>query len=232
MRVSEETEHLVVVTGASSVPNDVADRVPGEAIVLGVDAGFDLALAAGLRPYGLIGDMDSISSDGQDWARRHATISRHPTDKNETDTELALAFAADMNPQRLTMIGGGDRLDHTVAALGALGAANLTGVPEIDAWWDGEHLDVVHGPGRRTLQLEPGSTLSLLALGRRCERLAIDGVRWPLEKFELAPVVGRGISNEVVDPDGRVTISLSHGVVWIFDTPSTPTPDRKRSTPR
>ena len=35
---------------------------------------------------------------GSAWAKQHATIQRHPTDKNATDTELAVAFAAGMNP--------------------------------------------------------------------------------------------------------------------------------------
>ena len=31
----------------------------------------------------------------------------------------------------------------------------LTSVPRIDAWWDGQHVDVVHGPGRATSSSSP-----------------------------------------------------------------------------
>jgi len=192
--------------------------------VLGVDSGLDAALSAGLRPSGLIGDLDSVSDDGLAWAEAHATIARHPADKTQTDTELALAFAAGMRPERLTMIGGGDRLDHTIAAIGALAARHLTGVPILDCWWNGQHLDVIHGPGRRELLLEPTSTLSLLAIGPKCNGVGISGVRWPLDKHRLEPVVGHGVSNEVTDADGVVPITVSSGVLTIFNVPQTDPP--------
>lgn len=217
-------DHIVIVTGAASLPDHVVAAIPPAAIVLGVDGGLDMALAAGLRPSGLIGDLDSVSAEGLEWARAHATVAKHPTDKNQTDTELALAFAADMNPERLTLIGGGDRLDHTIAAIGSLAARPLTGIPVLEGWWEGQHLDVLHGPARRQLDLEPGSTLSLLAIGPACKVVTIDGVLWPLTEHRLDPVIGLGVSNEVTDPDGTVSISLSVGVLTVFDEPRTPSP--------
>lgn len=221
-------EQIVIVTGASPLPDHVVAAIPPAAIVLGVDGGLDLARAAGLSPSGLIGDLDSVSSEGLAWAKQHATVARHPTDKNQTDTELALAFASDMQPARLTLIGGGDRLDHTIAAIGSLAARILTGVPLLEGWWDGQHLDVLHGPARRTLELEPNSTLSLLAIGPRCIGLTITGVRWPLADHRLEPVTGLGVSNEVIAPDGRVSISVSTGVLTVFDQPRT-SPDPRPS---
>lgn len=212
-------DHIVIVTGATPIPDHVITAVPDSAIVLGVDSGFDHALAAGLRPNGLIGDLDSVSDEGRAWAEEHATISSHPADKNETDTELAVAFATGMAPAWLTMIGGGDRLDHTLAAIGALGAPGATSIPRLDAWWNGQHLEVMHGPSRRTLSLAPDSTLSLLVLGRPCDGVSISGVRWPLDGIRLEPVVGHGVSNEVTDPAGDVSISLSSGVLTVFDHP-------------
>ena len=227
-------EHIVIITGSAPLVDEVIAWIPDRAILLGVDGGLDHALAAGLRPSGVIGDMDSITDDGLAWARAHATVASHPTDKDETDTELALAFAADMNPERITMLGAGDRLDHSIAALGALGAPSLTNVPIVDAWWGDQHVDVIHGPDRRTLHLEPDSALSLLAIHGPVSKVTISGVRWPLDEHDLAPVVGLGISNEVVaepsDHDdapqpGTVEISISSGVLTVFDVPSPQLPD-------
>ena len=212
-------EHIVVVTGADPLDDRIAALVPDDALVLSADGGLDVALAAGLTPGVLIGDLDSVSIDALDWAAENGTIERHPADKDHTDTELALRHAVELRPRRLTLIGGGDRLDHTIAALGALGAPHLTSIPEIDAWWGGEHVDVVHGPARRRLRLEPGSTLSLLVFGRHCEKVRLDGVRWPLRDAQLATAVGVGVSNEVTAPDGIVSVALSDGVLTIFDVP-------------
>jgi thiamine pyrophosphokinase len=212
-------EHIVIITGTAPLNPRIVDTIPVSAIVLGVDGGLDAALEMGLRPSGLIGDLDSVSDEGIAWAKTHATIARHPTDKVQTDTELALLFAADMQPERLTMIGGGDRLDHTIAALGALAAGRLTSVPVVDGWWNDQHLDIIHGPGRRELRLERGSLLSLMAIGPKCRGVGISGVRWPLDDHDLDPVVGLGVSNEVSDPDGVVQITVSSGVLTVFDVP-------------
>lgn len=219
MATASNTEHIVIVTGASPLADAAVASIPEAAIVIAVDGGLDHALAAGLHPSGLIGDLDSVSADGLAWAEQNATISRHPADKDDTDTELALRFVADMTPTRLTMIGGGDRLDHTFAALGALGLPELTSIPVIDAWWGNQHVDVLHGPGRTALQLAPDSIVSLLALHGECTGVSMTGVRWQLDDATLSPVVGRGVSNEVV-ADGAVDVKLSTGVLTVFDVPA------------
>ena len=72
----------------------------------------------------LVGDLDSISADGRMWAYAHdVEIDEQPVDKDATDTELALAQAAacDAATDLLLLGGAGDRLDHTLGTLVALG---------------------------------------------------------------------------------------------------------------
>ncbi len=221
---AEETvnQHIVIVTGASPIDPAVADRIPPSAMLMAVDGGLDHALAIGLEPRHLVGDLDSVSDDGLAWAARNASIDRHPTDKDSTDTELALALAATFDPERITLIGGGDRLDHTIAGIGALGALAVTSVPVLDAWWDGQHVRVVQGPGSAVLRLVPGSTLSLLALHGPCTHVTLRNTRWELDRIDLPPLVGLGVSNEVPQASGPVDVevSLSGGTLTIFDVPA------------
>lgn len=216
-------EHIVIISGSAPLDAHVVEAVPDHATLLAVDGGLDHALAAGLTPSRLIGDLDSVSAGGLAWAEEHARIDRFPPDKDHTDTELALAVAADMGPTRITLIGAGNRLDHGLAAIGALGHDILASVPLIDGWWGGQHLDVVHGPGQLDLHLVPSTTLSLLALHGPCAGVTITGVRWPLHDAQLAPLVGWGVSNEVLSLHGDgsvVPVHLSTGVLTIFDTPN------------
>ena len=126
---------VIVITGNEPLHQRALDSIPRGAIVIAADGALDHALAAGLQPAALVGDLDSVSAEGLAWATAHSTIDRHQPDKDHTDTELALATAADLNPARVTLIsGGGDRLDHTLAAIGALGHPSLTSVPVIDGW--------------------------------------------------------------------------------------------------
>jgi thiamine pyrophosphokinase len=204
---------VVVITGADSIAPATAQRIPVDAVVIAADGALDHALAAGLVPAGLVGDMDSVSPAGLEWAARHATVERHDPDKDHTDTELALMVAADLKPARLILVGAGDRLDHVLAAIGALGQPHLTSIPVIDAWWDEQWIRVLHGPGTTMLELTEGSTLSLLAMHGSCTGVTITGVRWPLEGADLAPLVGVGVSNVAVDE--QVMIRVSTGVLTI-----------------
>ncbi len=215
-------ETVVVITGADAIVPAVAQRIPAGALVIAADGALDHALAAGVTPAGLVGDMDSISAAGLEWAARHATVERHDPDKDHTDTELALITACDLRPARLILVGAGSRLDHVLAAIGALGQPHLTSIPVIDAWWDEQWIRVVHGPGSTTLDLAAGTTLSLLALHGPCSGVTISGVRWPLERAELAPLVGVGVSNVAVDD--HVTVRVSTGVLTIV-MPGQPTPE-------
>ncbi|MEO6651606.1 MAG: thiamine diphosphokinase [Ilumatobacteraceae bacterium] len=209
------TEVVVVVTGAAPIQQSVVDQIPADAVVIACDGALDHALAAGMRPSVLVGDLDSVSSEALDWAERHATIDRFDPDKDHTDTELALRRAVDLNPTRLVLVsGGGDRLDHTLGAITALGHRSLTSIPTIDAWWQGERLRVVHGPGDTTLDVPVGSTISLLALHGSCTGVSVSGVRWPLDDAELVPGLSRGLSNETT---GRpVTLAVSTGVLTVL----------------
>jgi thiamine pyrophosphokinase len=219
-------EHIVIITGASPLDAELVGRLrsqsPDDTVWIAVDGGLDHALAAGLEPTHLVGDLDSVTEESLAWAARNADISRHPTDKDQTDTELALALASKFDPERITLVGGGDRLDHTIAGIGSLGSLALTSVPVLDGWWDGQHVRVVHGPGSATLRLVPGSTLSLLALHGPCVRVTLSGARWELDKFDLEPLVGMGVSNQVpvADEPVDVEVTLSGGILTIFDDPA------------
>jgi thiamine pyrophosphokinase len=212
---------VVIVTGAAPLDANAVMAIPGDAIVIAADGGLDHARAAGLTPAGLIGDLDSVSEEGLAWAQQHATIQRHPIDKAATDTELAVAFAAGMNPSRVIMVaGGGDRLDHTLAAIGALGAIALTSVPLVECWWGGQYLQVVHGPARVTIKIgSPGgeTRISLLAMHGTCTGVTLSGTKWPLERAELQPLVGHGLSNIAIEPD--VELALSTGILTVFIDP-------------
>ena len=225
-------EHIVVISGSAPLAPHVINTLPDEATILAVDGGLDHALAAGLTPSSLIGDLDSVSPAGLAWAEANATISRHSADKAQTDTELALASAAEMHPARITLVGGGNRLDHSITAIGALGHRWLMPIPRLDGWWNGEHFDVLHGPGELQLTLPPASTLSLVALHGLCAGVSISGTRWALDSVDLAPLVGWGVSNEV-GPGGVVSIRISAGILTIFNasTPTPPTPPTEPPPP-
>ena len=215
MLESAPVNTVVVATGSAPFDRVAVDAVIGADRIVAADGGLDHARAAGLVPDVLVGDLDSVSVAGLDWAMANIPVERHPANKSATDTELALASAAAMRPQRVVLVAGrGDRLDHAIAALGALGAASLADVPVVEGWWGSDQL-FVGRPGRPVNVARPsGTTFSVLALHGPCRGVTITGSRWPLVEADVAPMVGLGVSNEVLDPPCRVDVAA--GVVTVI----------------
>jgi thiamine pyrophosphokinase len=211
----EVTRTVVVITGAAPLDRRAVAAVPRDALLIAADGGLDHARAAGLDPAVLVGDLDSISALGLAWASEHTEVVRHPVDKAATDTELAIAHAATYAPERILLVAGeGDRLDHAVAALGALGAPELAGVDALEAWWGNDQLHVVHAPRAAVLDLPAGTTFSVIAMHGPCTGVTIEGARWPLQRHALPPMVGLGVSNQAESPP--VTVSVEEGIVTVM----------------
>jgi thiamine pyrophosphokinase len=208
---------FVIVIGAEPLDPAVVALLPTQAQILAADSGTDHALAAGLTPHAVIGDLDSISPAGLAWARSQAEVIEHSPLKDHTDTELALQYAAQHHPGRIILLsGGGDRLDHTMAAFGALGSPELTAVPHLECWWGGQYALVLHGPSRIRIAATAGEVISLLALHGPCTGVTITGTQWELSDSALNTLSGHGVSNVAVAP--RVQIAVSSGVLTVFFT--------------
>ena len=211
---------IAVVVGGGAVPRpqiDVDD-------LIAADSGLDRALEAGLSPTLLVGDLDSISDDGLWWAREHGLrVEQHSTDKDDTDTALALRAAVATPHDRLLLLGPSsvDRLDHQLGTIVALGAPELARLEAITAQLGDTVLHVLHPGHAVDLELAVGTTFSLLALHGTCTGIEMRGARWPLSDAELQPGRTLGISNESVG--GTVHVSVTDGVLTVVIPPVTAT---------
>ena len=209
-------ETVVIITGAVPLQRVLARHACAATTVIAADAGLDHALQHGLAPDLVVGDMDSISPDGAEWAAAHARLVRVPTDKSATDTELAITEACRLQPDHLVLIGGpdGTRLDHSIAAVGALGAPPTASVALVEAWWGTAYLRVVHAEQRATIDVAPGTVFSVLAMHGAATGVSVTGARWDLDAVELPPLAGWGVSNEAVE--ARVTVEVGGGVAIVI----------------
>lgn len=207
----------VVIGGGPLDPRAVAS-LPPDILVVAADSGLDHAVAAGMTPCALVGDMDSISAGGRMWAYAHELrIEEYPTDKEFTDTELALWAAHDLAEEgNLVLLGGVDpadpRPDHLLGVLLALGHPSLQ-AHTVTANIAGVWYSMVH-PGRTVrLPIGAGRTFSVLALHGMVEGLTVEGARWPLENARLTATEARGVSN--VAEEEHVSISTISGVATV-----------------
>ena len=208
-----------MVIGAAPLHPRAVAAAPAGALVIAADGGLDHARAAELEPALLVGDLDSISPGGLAWAEANAEIARHPADKALTDTELALAAAAARDPRHVVVLAGVptplDRLDHLLAAVGALGGP-VTAETSVEAWFGDQHVHVIRPGPARPLRAAPRTTFSLLALHGPCRGVTVSGARWPLTDFDLDAVAGIGVSNETSAAGAPLSVSVGDGVLTLI----------------
>ena len=205
---------VVVVIGGGNLSTRAAELVDDDALVIAADSGLDHAVAAGLTPTVLVGDLDSISAAGTMWAYAHEVhTERHPESKDATDTELALAYAAAAGRDHLLVLGAvGDRFDHLLGTLSALGSPALSTFGSVRAQLGDTEIHAVHPARSITVHPPSGTVFSLLSLHGPCRGVSITGARWPLTDADLVPSSTIGVSNESVD---AVHVSTREGVLTV-----------------
>ena len=176
---------------------------PGDLIV-GVDGGLERIDGLGLAPSVVIGDFDSLDPL---LLEKYPFVPqlRHPTAKNETDTELAVLWALEQGGGELVICNDfGGRIDH---ALGLVQNLALSLSRGICAAVESEAQRIFFLDRDTRLDGLDGCLLSLLAWGETARFAASGGLRYPLDGLELSPLRSRGISNRIDSPQAWIGLS-------------------------
>lgn len=187
-----------------------------ESRVIAADGGARLALACGLTPGLVVGDLDSLAADEVDDLRaRGAEIRRVSPHKNETDLELALLAAADLGAAWIRVCGAfGDRIDQTLANISLLALDALRGRDVRLA--AGRQMLWLIGPGEHVLHGAAGDTISLLPLAGDALGVRTEALKYPLRREPLRIGPARGVSNVMESAEARV--SLDSGLLVVVHT--------------
>jgi thiamine pyrophosphokinase len=176
-------------------------------LLISADGGAARALAWGLMPHLVIGDMDSLSAEVRATLEaRGCRFVEHPRAKDETDLELALTYAAEQGAQEIVILGAlGGRLDHMLANVLLLALPQLAGIQVCIGDGDGE-ARLIRGGESATLEGQPGDLVSLLPLGGDVRGVTTSGLAWVLQGDTLRFGFSRGVSNEMMGSVARVEV--------------------------
>lgn len=206
----------VVVADGDPAPGD--ERIAaGAGLLIAADGGAAWLATHRLVPHLLVGDLDSVEPALVDRLVAAGTeVIRHPSEKDASDTELAVGEAFERGAGEVAVLGalGGGRLDHELANLLLLVDPSLV---ERD-------VRIVRGStlvralaGRQRLDVEagPGSTVTLLPVGGDAIGVTTQGLRYPLVDETLVIGRSRGLSNEVVER--RAEVWLAAGALLVIE---------------
>lgn len=173
--------------------------------IIGVDRGSEFLYEAGIVPYVLMGDFDSISPEVLTYFDCHQVpLQRFQAKKNETDLELAINRAVEEGSSRIIILGAtGGRLDHFLGNLQSLSIAERKGVSAY----------IVDAHNRIRLLMEPltlkrdeqyGKYVSFFPLTTKVTGLNLTGFAYPLTNHTLTSEDSLGVSNEIKDEKAYV----------------------------
>ena len=185
------------------------------ALIIAADGGARHAAPLGLSLDQVVGDFDSLStSDADELEAAGVTIARFPTNKDATDTELALLAALDAGSTKITLLcTWGGRSDHAIGTLALLAHPRCDAVSVVIL--DEEtRTQLLRGGATITLCGEIGRTISITPWGGDAT-VSATGVRWTLESEVLVAGSTRGISN--VPTAAEVSITVHHGAVLVSE---------------
>lgn len=178
--------------------------LPGD-LIIAVDGGLRHVLACGRIPDLLLGDLDSVEPPQVTQLETLGIeIRRFPTDKDETDLELALLAAVSLNIDSIVLTGVlGGRLDHTLANLNLLLLPELANC-EVVIENGAEEICLIRR--ERTILGAPGDIVSLIPLTADAAGVTTSNLRYPLRGETLKLEHGRGVSNNMLGNQALVTL--------------------------
>ncbi len=196
---------LLFVNGDLPAPENLLSMIHSNDILVAVDGGLRHIHKLGLKPDLIIGDLDSAEPDQVDDSQsKGVKVLSFPTEKNETDLELAINEALKLSTSAIWVIAAlGKRIDQTLGNIFLLTRPDLTG--QDIRLVDGEN-EVLLIRSSYTIHGRPGQWVSLLPIHGPVEGIRTTGLLYALENETLYPEKTRGISNTLTSPTASITI--------------------------
>jgi len=200
-------------------PRDRA-QLDGAELIVAADGG-TLALERwNFVPHAIVGDLDSLGVDrAAEYAAQGVTVVPYSPDKDESDLELAIAYATAAKADEIVLLGilGGARFDHEIANTLLIAADGFRG-HKLRAVRGDVTMRALHGGETLALSGAAGDLVTLLAVRSDAEGVRTHRLKYPLAGETLHFGAARGLSNVVVS--AGATVSCDRGVLLVIETAS------------
>ena len=200
-----------------------------EGPLVAADGGGSVCLDAGRAPDLLVGDFDSLPAGlATRLEKSGATVLRAPVMKDVTDLDLAIDAALGLGAERAIVTASWtDRLDHTLAAAGALLRRDDLVLELVDPGVRGWVTDA--SSNEEIVLSGTGATFSLLAVDPET-RITCVGARYPLHGEPIGVLSSRGISNVIKERAASIRADRGRLLVLTHATGEVPMANGARVT--
>lgn len=206
---------IIIAGGEPPAPKMLQKELNSPSLVICADGGANCLFELQILPNYIVGDFDSISLPAWNFfASQGVTFERHPSAKNQTDADLALAKALQLNVTitEIVFLGclGGTRVDHLLANFGLLNQCLQLKIP---ATIKDDNNQIALIDSSTTITGKSGEVFSLLAYSEEVTNLSIVGAKYELQGHLLRQGSSLTISNEFLAE--KVTITFDAGKLLV-----------------
>lgn len=188
--------------------------LPRDRFIIAADKGYEHLKNQGIQADLAVGDFDSLNYIPVD-----ISVVRHPVEKDDTDTMLAIKEGLARGYRRFLLYGclGGERMEHSIANLQALSfIASQGGMGFLL-----DRSNVITAICNSKLMFDAGESgdISVFCLGADAEGVNIKGLHYELTNATLTSHFPLGVSNHFTGKVGF--ISVKNGtlhILWRKDT--------------
>ncbi|HZH60791.1 MAG TPA: thiamine diphosphokinase [Metabacillus sp.] len=186
-----------------------------EMIWVGIDRGSRYILDLNLPLCYAFGDFDSITEkEHENLKTKIPDLNTLPSEKDKTDTEIALDWAISQKPDQIFIFGAtGGRLDHLLGNIHLLTKTTST-LSKIDLI-DQQNRITLYIPGTYTVKRQmEWNYISFIAISPDIHGLTLEGFKYPLKNCHIRLGSTLCISNELVGDVG--TFSFQDGILLMI----------------
>jgi thiamine pyrophosphokinase len=168
----------IAITGGEGPKSETLKKLAGQAdLVVAADSGLAACEEAGIMPDWIVGDMDSLGDLKRLEKYPAEKVIRHRSDKDSSDTELALSLLWEKGCGKVWLAGGGGgRTDHLLAI-----RALFERERSPDRWFTASE-EIRRLKEGQTLSADAaiGSMVSVFPLGAGPWQAESSSLKWPL----------------------------------------------------
>ncbi len=204
-----------IYTGGEIYPQNITEAPEEGDLVIAADSGYENALALGVTPSVLLGDFDSTKYDPSELKASGTEVITVPTEKDFTDTQLAVSTAIERGARQIFIIGGlSGRLDHTLSNLALLEGLYAKSIYAVIC--DGKNRVRYINSSSTLISRSGYKYFSVLARDKKLKGVCIEGGKYPLDNATLTCDYQYAVSNEVTG--NCAFIAIKKGGAYIVES--------------
>ena len=210
---------VLIITGGRFEKRDARQYLKDHSYdyIIAADGGGAYTKEIGIVPNLLLGDFDTLEEEVLlEYQQQGVELMTFPPEKDYTDTHLALQTALLKQPEEILILGGtGTRLDHTLANIGLLMLAVQAGI-KAELLDSNNRIRMIDKKITMKRKDFFGKYISLIPYTEQVTGIELEGFKYPLHNGRLTIGISQGISNELIEEEG--TISIESGLLLVIES--------------